>query len=142
MTEQTTELKHRLVVGHKRDGRRCYDREAKRELVEAALQPGVSVAKLALTHGLNANLLRSWITQHQRRSRPESPNRQPPSACGPFLPVATPPMQCAVGQAQEMQLSVTLANGLQADLRGLSQADVLALLPVLAALPCSASTPR
>ena len=51
MTEQITELKQRLVVGRKQDGRSCYDPQAKRELIEAGLQPGVSVAKLALMHG-------------------------------------------------------------------------------------------
>ena len=56
MTEQTPELMQRLVVGHKRDGRCCYDRQAKRELIEASLQPGVSVAKLALMHGINASV--------------------------------------------------------------------------------------
>ena len=55
MTEQITELKERLVVGSKRDGRNCYDPQAKRELIEASLQPGVSVAKLALTHGIRRN---------------------------------------------------------------------------------------
>ncbi len=43
MTEQITELKERLVVGRKRDGRNCYDPQAKRELIEASLRPGVSV---------------------------------------------------------------------------------------------------
>lgn len=59
MTESATELARPLVVGRKRDGRNCYDPQAKRELVEACLQPGVSVARLALRHGVNANLLRT-----------------------------------------------------------------------------------
>lgn len=54
------------MIGHKRDGHSCYDREAKRELIEASLRPGVSVAVLALRHGINANLLRTWIRRHQR----------------------------------------------------------------------------
>mgnify|MGYP002776222427 CR=1 FL=1 len=68
MTEQISELKQRLVVSRKQDGRSCYDPQAKRELIEAGLQPGVSVAKLALAHGINANLLRTWMTKHQRQS--------------------------------------------------------------------------
>ena len=51
-----------------RDGKRRYDRQSKRRLVEACLQPGVSVAGLALKAGINANLLRRWITLHQQRS--------------------------------------------------------------------------
>ena len=38
--------------------RRCvYDKQAKPELVRRCQQPSVSVAALALAHGLNANLL-------------------------------------------------------------------------------------
>ncbi|OTP72316.1 hypothetical protein PAMC26510_22035 [Caballeronia sordidicola] len=29
--------------------------------------PGVSVARLALEHGLNANLLRSWVSAYKRK---------------------------------------------------------------------------
>lgn len=67
MTAKPTELSKRLVVGHKRDGRSCYDKEAKRELIEACLQPGVSVARMGLQHGINANLLRTWITRYRRQ---------------------------------------------------------------------------
>jgi len=64
MTEKTTALSRSLVVGRKRDGRHCYDPEAKRELVEACLRPGVSVAGMALEHGINANLLpKRWIVE-------------------------------------------------------------------------------
>jgi transposase len=60
-------LKERLVVGFGRSGkRRRFDSQAKRELVEACLQPGVSIARLAIEHGVNANLLRKWIRQHQQ----------------------------------------------------------------------------
>jgi transposase len=46
------------------DGRRRYDETGKRVLIEAALRPGVSVARLAQEHGINANLLRKWITKY------------------------------------------------------------------------------
>ena len=61
MPENYPELK---VVFKSRDGRRRYDENGKRALIEAALQPGVSVARLAQEHGLNANLLRKWITKY------------------------------------------------------------------------------
>jgi transposase len=32
-------------------------------MIEACLRPGVSVARVALKHGINANLLRTWITR-------------------------------------------------------------------------------
>ena len=67
MTEQITELKQRLVVSRKQDGRCCYDPQAKRELIEACFLPGVSVAKLALAHGINANLLRRWVREAEMK---------------------------------------------------------------------------
>ncbi|MDY7546738.1 transposase [Glaciimonas sp. CA11.2] len=54
------------MLKRSRDGRCQYDRRTKRELVEASLQPDISVAKLAYQHALNANLLRKWIVQYHR----------------------------------------------------------------------------
>ena len=61
MADKDSELR---VVRQSRDGRRRYDVDGKRALVEAALRPGVSVARLAQEHGINANLLRKWITKY------------------------------------------------------------------------------
>ena len=69
MTEKDPELSRPLVVGCKRDGRRCYDKDAKRELIESCLRTGISVAGMAIKHGLNANLLRTWITGYQQVAR-------------------------------------------------------------------------
>ncbi|WP_370653520.1 transposase [Caballeronia sp. Lep1P3] len=52
-----------------RDGKRRYDSQSKLRLIEACLQPGVSVAGLALKAGVNANLLRRWIKLHEQRRR-------------------------------------------------------------------------
>ena len=57
------------VVGVLRKGRRRYDPTSKRRLVEACLQPGVSLAGVALRHGVNANLLRKWVAGQQQRQR-------------------------------------------------------------------------
>jgi transposase-like protein len=61
MTGKDSELK---VVRQSRDGRRRYDEGGKRVLIEAALRPGASVARLAQEHGINANLLRKWIAKY------------------------------------------------------------------------------
>lgn len=61
MGERLNPLVTGLIVGQKSNGRAVYDPVAKRALVEAALRPGVSVARLALDHAVNANLLRKWI---------------------------------------------------------------------------------
>jgi transposase len=51
-----------LKVTHiDKGGRRCFDPEDKRRLIEACQRPGVSVAGLALKAGVNANQLRKWV---------------------------------------------------------------------------------
>src|ERR1700759_3133380 len=57
------------VVGVLRNGRRRYDPVSKQRLVEACLQPGVSLAGVAMQHGVNANLLRKWVAGQQQRQR-------------------------------------------------------------------------
>ncbi|WP_430640220.1 transposase [Bradyrhizobium cytisi] len=51
-----------------RNGRRRYDPASKQRPVEAYLQPGVSLAGLALQHGVNANLLRKWVAKRQHQN--------------------------------------------------------------------------
>ena len=55
------------VVRVTSNGRRYYDRAGKARLVEACLEPGISVARLALEHGVNANQLRKWVGKYQQR---------------------------------------------------------------------------
>ncbi len=54
------------IIGIDRGGKRRYDPQAKRALIQACLEPGISLAGLALAHGVNANLLRKWVVKHQR----------------------------------------------------------------------------
>lgn len=41
--------------------RRTHSLEFKARVMQACRQPGVSVASVALSHGLNANLVRRWL---------------------------------------------------------------------------------
>jgi len=64
--DRSIEIIPNLIRGQKRNGRCIYDRAAKRELICRCLQPGVSLAGMALAHGLNANLLRKWVVAYAR----------------------------------------------------------------------------
>lgn len=44
-----------------RQRRRLHSDEFKADAIAAASQPGVSMASVALTRGINANLLRRWV---------------------------------------------------------------------------------
>ena len=49
-----------------RTGRRTYSREYKLEVVEECSAPGASVAGVALSRRINANLVRRWIVRQRR----------------------------------------------------------------------------
>ncbi len=137
------ELAKRLVVRRGAKGNCTYDEGAKRELIELCRNGTVSVAKVALTYGINPNLLHNWIALARKEGIGGLPAPvSKPSGRGPaaFIPVVTAQVQpSAMGN---VRLDITLDNGIQADLRCLSRDDVLAILPLLAQLPCSASTRR
>jgi transposase len=68
-----------------RNGRRRYDPISKERLVASCLEPGASVAKFALEHGVNANLLWKWI--RQRGMAKQETFRIPPPSASMFVPV-------------------------------------------------------
>jgi transposase len=47
----------------KRRARRHHAPELKGEIINACRQPGASVAAIALSHGVNANLVHRWLKQ-------------------------------------------------------------------------------
>lgn len=49
-----------------------YSNEFKQDLVAACRVPGVSVASIALANGINANLLRRWVSQRSQQSDQKS----------------------------------------------------------------------
>ena len=54
------------VIKRRRNGRRVFSAAHKDAIVRQCLQPGVSVAGVALAHGINANLVRKWIGKRER----------------------------------------------------------------------------
>jgi transposase len=53
-----------ISMGRRR--RRRHSEEFKADAIAACLQPGVSIAAVALARGLNANLLRRWLLEAER----------------------------------------------------------------------------
>ncbi|MNE15233.1 Transposase [compost metagenome] len=47
--------------------RTSYPKSFKAQIVQECLQPGVSMASVALRHGINANLVRKWIPAYRDR---------------------------------------------------------------------------
>jgi len=140
MTAKDTELSKRLVIGQKRDGRRCYDPDAKRELIEACMLPGVSVASMALRHGVNANLVRTWISQYQRQAEVMPTPRSGTNAlimASSFVPVVGVK---ASAKTSPLRFSAELPNGVRLDLSDVGVEELPLIMKLLSQLPCSGST--
>src|SRR5579859_5054413 len=94
MSELAGELPIPLVLKRKPDGRCVYSSEGRKALVELALRPGMSVAKLAGQHVMNANVLRKWITssigQEAFSGRQPEPDNLVPVKVSESAPVAKP----------------------------------------------------
>ncbi|WP_442857144.1 IS66-like element accessory protein TnpA [Burkholderia sp. TSV86] len=161
MTERPN-LRNRLVVGRKRDGRREFDEAARQELVELCLRPGVSIARTAMDHDVNPNQLRKWIASHQQRQLarpsadevvadgvpidipgPTSGYRSPESPSA-FVPVMPAPPQPSPPRSPEslmaIALHVRLPNGVEFDLGKASLDELVTIVQMLGRLPCSGST--
>lgn len=149
--ENNPEILSGLVLGRIRDGRCRYDPQVKQELVKRCLQPGVSVAALAMQHGVNANLLRKWITKWQSRNAMQQavPEIAPQNA-SPFLalqvqttaPSARTTVTTRVAAASnnvvaQVHLRVQLPNGVAVDLGQSRMQDLSVIMHTLCSLPCS-----
>ena len=147
MSEIDAEVVRRLVTGRKNDGRAVYDPQAKAEVVRACLQPDVSVARMALQCGLNANLLRRWITQSMgsdlKASRANLPTVAMASTSA-FVPLrlAAPEASPVTAAEVKTRLHARLPNGVEIDLSDADPGGLLPVLELLGRLPCSGSTTR
>jgi transposase len=143
MTEEIEAIAKRLVVGRKRDGRSIYDAQARGELVRVCRQPGMSLAKIARTCGINANVLSNWLRQHERGKGGAVAARSDViemPATSAFVAVqvdsaASPPRTVA-----PLDVQVRLPNGATLDMRGADLDGVIKLIEGLGRLRCSAST--
>ncbi len=146
MTEEIEAIARRLVVGHKRDGRSIYDPQARSDLVRASRQPGVSLAKIARTCGINANVLSNWVRQHERSKCGAAAARgdsveMPASSAFVAVQFDSPPLPPASAPvAPALDVQVRLPNGATLDVRGADLDGVINLLEGLGRLRCSAST--
>ena len=135
--------RERPVVGVRvnRTGRRTYTLQYKRDVVRQCSAPGVSVAAIAMSHRINANLVRRWIVRHRRELTATA--REPRATMLPVIMEAATPGpgapaddladastkgRCPVGASIEIEL-----YGARIHLRGGVDAQALrSVLDVLA----------
>ena len=82
----------KLIKAPMRRSRRRYTEEFKKQAIEACLQPGISMASVALANGLNANLLRRWVTERQEEAAGSAilPDQRPLEIAEPTTPGLVP----------------------------------------------------
>ena len=88
-----------------RKGRLNYDAGFKRQLAKASCEPGVSIAGLALEHGLNANMVHKWRREYLATLAAQT---QPVSA--QFLPVTLEPVCPAIADQSVPVASIRVAK--------------------------------
>ena len=82
----------KLIKAPMRRSRRRYTEEFKKQAIAACLQPGISMASVALANGLNANLLRRWVTERQEAvaGSVTLPDQHPLEITEPSIPGLVP----------------------------------------------------
>lgn len=113
---------HEQTVSLARRRRRRYSTEFKADAVAACQQPGVSMASVALSRGLNANLLRRWVVEAEQTGS-VSPRRAAIEGSGGFVPVPLAP------SPMEQMIRIELRSG---------SGVVIVQWPVSAAAECAA----
>ena len=79
--------------------RSSYPKLFKAQVVQECLQPGVSISSVAISHGINANVIRKWLPLYRD---------QPPATLPAFVPIKVAPMR-----ATESSVIIELPYGEQ-----------------------------
>ena len=66
--------------------RSSYPKSFKAQVVQECLQPGASISSVAISHGINANVIRKWLPLYRD---------QPPATVPAFIPVKVSPKKQA-----------------------------------------------
>ena len=131
------------VIRECSNGKRRYDPEGKRRLIQACLRPGASIAGLALRAQVNANQLHKWIRLHEKANSARAARNTVESSAAAFIPVlaieqgSAPPAsshkQPATASRPTARLSAHLPNGVTVELE-CSRHDATLVAAFIAAL--------
>ncbi|WP_122284566.1 IS66-like element accessory protein TnpA [Pseudomonas syringae group genomosp. 3] len=81
--------------------RTSYPKPVKAQIVQECLQPGVSIASVALRHGVNANLVRKWIPIYRDHQVPALPAFVPINLASVIQPSQQVPVTIEVPFGQQ-----------------------------------------
>lgn len=83
--------------------RRKHSAEFKARVVAACVQPGVSIASVAMANGINANLARRWVVDAEQSTGEVAVRRAGPS----FVPLQLP----SPDQAAAVEIRIEVRRG-------------------------------
>jgi transposase len=119
------------------NGKRRFDPVEKDRLIDAAMKPGVSVARLALAYGVNANQLRNWVKlrrDQQAKGALTVVAERETSAFVPVVeasPIARQPDMPARPSSAGMRLKASLPNGVRLELEDADEQALSVMIEVL-----------
>jgi transposase len=130
MARESRATEH-TATASKRHPRRRRPLAEKLAIIRECLEPGASLAGVALAHGANANMVRKWVVKYQRDGY------GPPSATAPaLLPVVVKSRAAAHGSSRAAaplpEIEIELRRG-TLRVRGGDQALVRMLIDALSA---------
>ena len=97
-------ISNEVSVGRRR--RRTHSAEFKAQVVAACSSPGVSIAAVAMAHGVNANLARRWVLEAERRSGGALAR-----AANSAVPATFVPVQLPSAEAEPAAIRIELRRG-------------------------------
>ncbi len=89
--------------------RRRHSAEFKTAVIQECMKPGVSMAAVALAHGLNATMVRKWVVEAEHNTAPSLPAGEaavPRPVDVGFVPLALP----APAAQQDIQIELQRAG--------------------------------
>lgn len=89
--------------------RRRHSAQFKAAVIRECMKPGVSIAAVALAHGLNANMLRKWVSEAEHKAPENGPAIEAadaPTIQPGFVPLALP----APAAQQEIHIELQRAG--------------------------------
>ena len=93
-------------VGAGRRRRRTHSVEFKAQVVAACSLPGVSIAAVAMAHGVNSNLARRWVLEAERRV-----GGALATTASSAVPIAFVPVQLPPAEAVPADIRIELRHG-------------------------------
>ncbi len=102
-------IREQMVDGRRR--RRTHHPEFKADAVAACMQLGVSIAAVAQSRGVNANLLRRWVQAAESRTDPGVQAKPHRASLARAAPAAFVPVQLPAEVAADRDIRIELRRG-------------------------------